>query len=107
MREVGADWRHAVLVCCNQRPPGAEKSSCGEARGAALRDWLKARAKADGVKDRLLTARTSCLGVCSPLGVTVAAVPDPTTTQPRRMWVVADDDDRDALWAAIRRHLGV
>jgi hypothetical protein len=105
IRPVAPSWRAAVLVCRNQRPPGAEKSSCGLERGTELRGWLKARSRQDGLKGDLVVVETSCLGVCSPLGVTVAAVPPIESGRPRQLWVVPDGADREELWAEIRRAL--
>jgi len=101
LRTVDPSWRAAVLVCRNERPPGAEKPSCGAARGSALREWLKAQAREAGVGRQVIVLETSCLGVCSPLGVTVSVVPDPSSGLPRRSVLVPDDADRAQVWAEI------
>ena len=99
IRTVDPTWQATVLVCCNQRPEGAEKASCGRERGAELRAWLKGRARDEGLKGNLLVAETSCLGVCSPLGVMVVAS---DLRHGRSGWIVPDQADREALWLEIR-----
>ncbi len=93
---VAPAWEAAVLVCCNQRPEGAKRSSCG-AKGLALRDALKLCAREAGARDRVLVASTSCLGVCSPWGTTVAVL----VAGRRTMWVVAPGTPPEAVWSAI------
>jgi (2Fe-2S) ferredoxin len=66
---------HHVLVCTNNRPPGNPKGSCGEKGAEALFDALKARVRGDGLDDRIIVNRTSCLKHCSH-GMTVAVQPD-------------------------------
>jgi (2Fe-2S) ferredoxin len=66
---------HHVLVCTNNRPPGNPKGSCGEKGAEALFDALKARVRAEGLDDRIIVNRTSCLKHCS-RGMTVAVQPD-------------------------------
>ena len=102
MREVKAPWSACVLVCTHEREPETGRASCGLARGTELRTWLKARAKDAGLKGRILTAKSGCLDVCSPLGVTVAAIPPSGSDRPRRMWIAADDTDREQLFGAVR-----
>lgn len=99
IRAIDPTWQATVMVCCNQRPGGAEKASCGRERGAELRAWLKARSREEGLKGRVLVAETSCLGVCSPAGVMVVAM---STRAGRRGWVVPPDADREAVWQEIR-----
>jgi hypothetical protein len=95
---VDPGWTAAVLVCGNQRPPGAEKASCG-ADGVALREGLKAACRAAGERDRVVVAQTTCLGVCSPWGVTVAVLAHGR----RAMWVVPRDASADQVWPAVQR----
>lgn len=100
MQEVSAPWKAgAVLVCANEREPGAKKPSCGLERGSELRQWLKDRIKAEGLKGEILSVRTGCLGVCSALGVTVAICP---ADGQRRVFVVDPVNDREDLWALAR-----
>lgn len=106
MRDVRLTWTACTLVCTHERPDDADRASCGAARGSELRDWLKARAKAEGLKGVVLTAKSSCLGVCSPLGVTIAVLPPggATASQAR---VVTSDEDREVLWAWVREALQI
>lgn len=100
MREVSPKWdAGCVLVCTHQRPPEAEKASCGEEQGVALRDWLKARLKADGLKGPVLCAKSSCLGVCPRRGTTIAVLPGEGLE--RRVFVVDDDESREAVYAQV------
>lgn len=113
IRPVDPPWQRTVLVCCNQRPlpsqapgggrrdalEGAEKPSCGRERGAELRGWLKARSRSEGLKGKVIVMETSCLGVCSPLGVTIVASDLDGT---RRSWVVPDGADREDLWRQVK-----
>ena len=88
-----------VLVCANQRAPDADKPSCGDARGTELRAWLKDRIKHERLKGVVLSSRTTCLGVCSRHGVTVAIVPSGGEA---RMLVVDAENEREALWEQVR-----
>lgn len=101
MREVEATWRGAVLVCTHHRDPETGRACCGTEAGGELREWIKARMKRAGLHGGILTAKSGCLDVCSPLGITVCASPDPATGAPRRMWVVEPADDREAVFAEI------
>ena len=105
MREVEATWSGSVHVCTHDRDPEKGRACCGSERGIALRLWLKARMKKEGLKGQILTAKSGCLDVCSPLGVTVAALPGVETGRPRKMWIVEDADDRERLFQAIRAAL--
>ena len=105
MREVNPKWRGAVLVCTHDRPVDGERAYCGAVRGSALRIWLKDRMRAEGLNGVVLTAKSGCLGVCSKLGVTVAALPEPGKHGPRKMWVFENGDDREVLFEALRRSL--
>jgi hypothetical protein len=102
MRRVKPTYEAGVvLVCGNQRAPDADKPSCGLERGTALRGWLKDRIKAEGLKGKILSSRTTCLGVCSARGVTVDIVPTPGHGE-RRMLLVDPEADREALWAQVK-----
>ena len=63
-----------VLVCANERDPASGKSSCGRERGSDLRRWLRDRCREAGLTDQVLCSTVRCLGVCSPMGVTVAII---------------------------------
>jgi (2Fe-2S) ferredoxin len=66
-----------VLVCTNTRPPGNPKGSCGEKGADALVDAWKALVREQGLDERVMVNRTSCLKHCS-RGVAVAVYPDGT-----------------------------
>lgn len=107
MRVVDASWKGAVFVCTHDRDPETGRACCGTEAGTELRTWLKARMKQAGLKGTILTAKSGCLDVCSPLGVTLAAVPEPGSDRPRAMWVFEPGDDREALFAQVCEALGV
>ncbi len=106
MREVEAGWRGAVFVCTHDREPETGRACCGLEAGVELRTWLKARMKEAGLKGQILTAKSGCLDVCSPLGVTIVAVPESGTPRGRRMWIVEAEDDREALFQSVCAALG-
>ena len=66
---------HHVLVCLNTRPPGNPKGSCSEKGSETLYEQLKARVREEGLHDRVIVNRTSCLKHCS-RGITVAVYPE-------------------------------
>ena len=101
VREVDPNWSEAVFVCTHERDPETGRASCGQQRGTALRSWLKSRMKAAGLKGVVLTAKSGCLGVCSPLGVTVSVLPSPGSGRQRRMWIIEDEAEREDLFAAV------
>lgn len=63
-----------LLVCTNQRDPGAPKPSCGAGCGVALYHRLKDLVKERGLKESVLVTRTGCLKHCS-RGATVTVWP--------------------------------
>lgn len=63
-----------LLVCTNERPPGAAKPCCAARDGFAVYQALKDRVKELGLRERVLVTRTGCLKHCS-RGVTVAVWP--------------------------------
>lgn len=98
MRDIETTWkRGAVLVCTHTREAGADKASCGAARGGALKDWLKDRIREEGLKGEIIAVKTSCQGVCSAFGVTVSVVSAGGAT--KRSVVVESEADQPALWA--------
>jgi len=105
MRDVKPGWHGAAFVCTHERDPESGKSWCGRERGTALRQWLKDRRNAEGLKGEILVAKSGCLGVCSKHGVTIAILPGEGRALERQMLVFNDDDDREALWARIRSGL--
>ena len=98
MRDEVCPWNSGVvLICKNQRAPGAAKPSCGEEAGHELKSWLKKKARAAGGNlsgARVLT--TSCLDLCRHVGVAVAVEPA------RRVMVVDADHDREALLTTLK-----
>ena len=107
MRVVDAGWRGAVFVCTHHREAETGRACCGTEAGTELRTWLKARMKQAGLKGEILTAKSGCLDVCSPRGVTVAAMPQAGSSRPRTRWVVEAEDDREALFQHVCQALGV
>ncbi len=101
MRDTPCPWQHGVvLVCSNERDPGAKKPSCGRARGKRLKGWLKEAARAeDGPVSTCRVLETSCLDVCPADGVAVALVPG------NEVFVVTPEDDRQALLERVRTHM--
>jgi (2Fe-2S) ferredoxin len=67
-----------ILVCANERPPDAEKPSCGPRGGAEVYRRLKDAIRVRGLRDRMIVTRTGGLKHCSH-GVTVGV-------WPRNLW---------------------
>ena len=63
-----------ILVCANERPPGAGKSSCAPRGALDLLERFKARVRELGLGDRVMVTKTGCLKHCS-RGTTVAIWP--------------------------------
>lgn len=63
-----------ILVCVNDRPPGARKPSCAPRGGLELYRRFKDRVRELGIRDRVMVVRTGCLKHCS-RGTTVAVWP--------------------------------
>ena len=63
-----------VLVCVNERPPGAGKPSCAPRGAEAVLARFKERVKELGADGRVMVTRTGCLKHCS-RGITVAIWP--------------------------------
>jgi hypothetical protein len=103
MQAVKPTWKSgAVLVCGHERPPGAEKPSCGAERGAALRDALKERIRAEGLRGEIHAARTTCLGICSAQGLTVDLI---GVHGQRQTLLVDPSSEIDVLWEEVKRTL--
>lgn len=66
--------RVQILVCANERAPGAVKPSCGPRGGDDLYRRFKDRIKELGVRDEVIVTRTGCLKHCSQ-GITVGVWP--------------------------------
>ncbi len=101
MRDEACPWQHGVvLVCVNERDPGAAKPSCGRARGKRLKGWLKSAARAeDGPVSRCRVLETSCLDVCPPEGTAVGLMPG------NEIVVVDAKEEREALLGRVKEHM--
>lgn len=77
-----------ILVCLNERKPGAAKPSCGPKGALDVYHRFKDRVRELGLRDSVMVNRTGCLKHCS-RGITVAI-------QPQNLWyagVTTDDVD--------------
>ena len=63
-----------ILVCVNDRPPGAPKPSCAPRGALEVYRRFKDRVRELGIRDRVMVTRTGCLKHCS-RGITVAVWP--------------------------------
>ena len=63
-----------ILVCTNEREPGAKKPACGPRGAMDVYHRFKDRVKELGLRDRVMVVRTGCLKHCSQ-GITVAVWP--------------------------------
>jgi len=63
-----------VFCCTNERPPGHPRGCCLEKGAVELRDYMKARAKALGLKDVRINI-AGCLDRCE-LGPTMVIYPE-------------------------------
>lgn len=59
-----------ILVCVNERVPGATKPSCAPKGALQLYRRFKDRVRALGIRDDVMVVRTGCLKHCSQ-GITV------------------------------------
>ena len=77
MKPIKPPWtERQVLVCTNARDPATGKPSCGMNGSARLREELKIRIKAGGLKGRFAATATGCLDVCPAEGCVVAFHPE-------------------------------
>jgi predicted metal-binding protein len=98
VRDVKASWSSCVLVCAHERDPALGRAYCGAAKGSELRQWLKDRVKAEGLRGQVLVVKTGCLGICSDHGITVAVIPE---AKRRELVVFPAGADKAKLWATI------
>jgi hypothetical protein len=96
MIPITPTWQTLVLVCTHSRPEGADRACCGAA-GHDLRNWLKDRVRADGLKGVVLATQSGCQDVCSPRGVTVTLRGAGAASS----MIVQGAADREALWLAV------
>ena len=103
MQDVSPKWlaKGLVLVCerCSkERIPEEDPEVAARIGDFHLRDWLKARLKADDRWGAIRAINTSCMDVCARGRVTVAIEPEHGAT---RVFVVDPDADKDALYETI------
>lgn len=96
MIPITPTWQTLVAVCTHQRPEGADRACCGAA-GQELRNWLKDRVRAEGLKGVVLATQSGCQDVCSPRGVTVTL----RGAAAAHSVIVEGTEDREALWQAV------
>ena len=71
MEQSPASFSKYIFVCENERPEGA----CCGAKGAQIREALKAKVKQMGLDGKVRVSRSGCIDVCS-LGPNVLLMPD-------------------------------
>ena len=64
-----------IFICTNQRAPGAERRSCGEAHGMEIVEAFKKKLKEKNLPIKLRAQRAGCLDICD-FGQTVAVYPE-------------------------------
>ena len=67
-------YRLHIFACTNERQPGHERGSCHERGATPLRNYMKAKAKALGIKDIRVNI-AGCLDRCE-LGPVMVIYPD-------------------------------
>ena len=72
--DPSAYYRLHVFCCTNERPSGHPRGCCLEKGAVRLRNYLKARAKEEGLADVRINA-AGCLDRCE-LGPTMVIYPD-------------------------------
>lgn len=90
-------YRHHLFFCTNQRPEGADRSSCAQCDSPRLREYLKKRLKELGLTGAgAIRANTAgCLDRCEEGPVLVV--------YPEGVWYTfVDEDDLDEI---IESHL--
>jgi len=103
MQQVKPKWSGAGLVlvcerCSKERIPEEDPDVAARIGDFHLRDWLKARLKADGRWGAIRAINTSCMDVCARGRVTVCI--EPQQGQPTVM-VVDPVADRELLYQTI------
>ena len=68
-------YQRHVFVCVNERPPGNPKGCCKDKGAAEVRDELKKRLAALGLKEAVRANNAGCLDQCE-TGVTVVVYPE-------------------------------
>jgi len=67
-------YRAHVFCCTNRRPPGHPRGCCAEKNSEELRDYMKSKARALGLKDVRVNV-AGCLDRCE-LGPTMVIYPE-------------------------------
>lgn len=67
-------YKFHIFCCTNERPPGHRRGCCKEKGGEALRNYLKARVKEEGIEGARVNA-SGCLDRCE-LGPAVVVYPE-------------------------------
>ncbi|OFX08650.1 MAG: 2Fe-2S ferredoxin [Alphaproteobacteria bacterium RIFOXYD12_FULL_60_8] len=67
-------YRHHVFCCTNVRPDAEPRVCCGKSGSDQVREYLKTRAKDEGLKDVRINT-SGCLNRCE-LGPVVVIYPD-------------------------------
>ncbi|HRC84522.1 MAG TPA: (2Fe-2S) ferredoxin domain-containing protein [Thermoanaerobaculia bacterium] len=57
--------RVQILVCTNERPPGADKPSCAQRGAVEVYRRFQDQVKALGLREEVMVVRTGCLKHCS------------------------------------------
>lgn len=97
MRALKPNCQNLILLCTNERPPGAEKASCGHHGSPALRAWLKTRLKQEGLwGEQVRVVPTGCLDVCPAQGAVLSM------DGGRSLTLVDCEADREEIVARIR-----
>jgi len=79
-------FREHIFCCTNTRPAGHKRGSCGEKGSEKLRAYMKERAKALGLKDKIggevRVNASGCLDRCE-LGPCIVIYPEGTWYSPK------------------------
>lgn len=109
VQQVQPKWLGAGLVlvcerCSRERIPQESPEIAARLGDFQLRDWLKAKLKADGRWGAIRAVSTSCLDVCAKGRVTVCLDPQIPGVAPEVL-ILDPLQDRDALYARILERL--
>ena len=66
-----------IFICINQRAPGSERRSCGEAHGLEIVDAFKKKLKEKKLPLKIRAQKTGCLDICN-YGQTLVIYPEGT-----------------------------
>ena len=104
MQNVKPKWLASGLVlvcerCSRERIPEEDPDIAARIGDFRLRDWLKARLKAEGRWGPIRAVDSSCLDVCARGRVTVCI--DPQNGEPPRVVVVDPIEEKQNVYDAI------